>query len=106
MCIRDRPTCITLHVNVNMKSSALSDGVLNGVDDLRNTDDHWRAGRPLWSRHACLAILGIGGVGAAGHASQRATQVHRSAGRPRDHDPVSYTHLRAHETVLDLVCRL
>ena len=28
---------------------------------------------------------------------------------PRDRfpaDPVSYTHLRAHETVLDLVCRL
>ena len=23
-----------------------------------------------------------------------------------DTDPVSYTHLRAHETVLDLVCRL
>ena len=23
-----------------------------------------------------------------------------------DPDPVSYTHLRAHETVLDLVCRL
>eukprot|EP00657_Telonema_sp_P-1_P003438 TRINITY_DN1827_c0_g1_i6.p1 TRINITY_DN1827_c0_g1~~TRINITY_DN1827_c0_g1_i6.p1 ORF type:complete len:105 (-),score=49.10 TRINITY_DN1827_c0_g1_i6:7-321(-) len=23
-----------------------------------------------------------------------------------EHDPVSYTHLRAHETVLDLVCRL
>ena len=23
-----------------------------------------------------------------------------------DHDAVSYTHLRAHETVLDLVCRL
>ena len=23
-----------------------------------------------------------------------------------DHPPVSYTHLRAHETVLDLVCRL
>ena len=29
-------------------------------------------------------------------------------GRARDGaiDPVSYTHLRAHETVLDLVCRL
>ena len=27
-------------------------------------------------------------------------RVHRAAG------PVSYTHLRAHETVLDLVCRL
>ena len=24
----------------------------------------------------------------------------------RSYDPVSYTHLRAHETVLDLVCRL
>ena len=24
----------------------------------------------------------------------------------RVHNPVSYTHLRAHETVLDLVCRL
>ena len=24
----------------------------------------------------------------------------------RDRTPVSYTHLRAHETVLDLVCRL
>ena len=24
----------------------------------------------------------------------------------RTHTPVSYTHLRAHETVLDLVCRL
>ena len=24
----------------------------------------------------------------------------------RLHEPVSYTHLRAHETVLDLVCRL
>ena len=26
--------------------------------------------------------------------------------RGSDPDPVSYTHLRAHETVLDLVCRL
>ena len=24
----------------------------------------------------------------------------------RENNPVSYTHLRAHETVLDLVCRL
>ena len=27
-------------------------------------------------------------------------------GQPRSSTPVSYTHLRAHETVLDLVCRL
>ena len=32
---------------------------------------------------------------------------HRAAGlRDRGFEPVSYTHLRAHETVLDLVCRL
>ena len=29
-----------------------------------------------------------------------------NAGRLTDIVPVSYTHLRAHETVLDLVCRL
>ena len=29
-----------------------------------------------------------------------------SEGPPRTAGPVSYTHLRAHETVLDLVCRL
>ena len=28
------------------------------------------------------------------------------AGFKKDQIPVSYTHLRAHETVLDLVCRL
>ena len=27
-------------------------------------------------------------------------------GKAREQGPVSYTHLRAHETVLDLVCRL
>ena len=34
--------------------------------------------------------------------------VHAAAGEPDllYIDPVSYTHLRAHETVLDLVCRL
>src|SRR5665811_597812 len=31
---------------------------------------------------------------------------HRNGARSRNIRPVSYTHLRAHETVLDLVCRL
>ena len=35
-------------------------------------------------------------AGEAGHPKQRRLSFH----------PVSYTHLRAHETVLDLVCRL
>ena len=29
-----------------------------------------------------------------------------AAQRGKEQEPVSYTHLRAHETVLDLVCRL
>ena len=32
--------------------------------------------------------------------------IDREAAHPRQARPVSYTHLRAHETVLDLVCRL
>ena len=44
--------------------------------------------------------LAAAGVGAAAGASAR-------GGSSREFlDPVSYTHLRAHETVLDLVCRL
>ena len=48
---------------------------------------------------------------ASGLASTRG----KEAAKPDDHvilpeliskEPVSYTHLRAHETVLDLVCRL
>ncbi len=30
----------------------------------------------------------------------------RPSGDAQSYPPVSYTHLRAHETVLDLVCRL
>ena len=30
----------------------------------------------------------------------------RAVDQIHDYEPVSYTHLRAHETVLDLVCRL
>src|SRR5665811_446539 len=39
---------------------------------------------------------------------QKVPGVYCSAGSAacRDLNPVSYTHLRAHETVLDLVCRL
>ena len=43
-----------------------------------------------------------GGRGAAGGSIGAG----RMAGRADGRVPVSYTHLRAHETVLDLVCRL
>ena len=35
--------------------------------------------------------------------AKKSNLTHKAA---RDSVPVSYTHLRAHETVLDLVCRL
>ena len=35
-----------------------------------------------------------------------ATSMDKAIGMARKNSPVSYTHLRAHETVLDLVCRL
>ena len=36
----------------------------------------------------------------------RASQGRSKQEGPSGQEPVSYTHLRAHETVLDLVCRL
>ena len=42
--------------------------------------------------HDAVPLLGVGSEGVADRQHSRA--------------PVSYTHLRAHETVLDLVCRL
>ena len=54
-------------------------------------------------------VYGIGGSADDGYALgfQRARQLEwRLATELHDHTSVSYTHLRAHETVLDLVCRL
>ena len=41
-----------------------------------------------------------------GHASSGQQGIEMIASYKPDLIPVSYTHLRAHETVLDLVCRL
>ena len=51
---------------------------------------------PVRGAAAAAAVAGFRG---------RAGDARRTAQR-RCRDPVSYTHLRAHETVLDLVCRL
>src|SRR5664280_3164284 len=49
-----------------------------------------------------------GGQSGRGCSSAGSVATSRSAGGPSSGSPrpVSYTHLRAHETVLDLVCRL
>ena len=49
--------------------------------------------------HDLVARLGISGL-SVGY------DFHFGKGRAGSPTPVSYTHLRAHETVLDLVCRL
>src|SRR5665811_2202353 len=61
-------------------------------------------------RHG-LFLLGRGGRFFWGGSCRWGGDFHRGRGFRRDRrrgrlGPVSYTHLRAHETVLDLVCRL
>ena len=46
------------------------------------------------------------GLWQLGRAGERCLRNRRRLGRVRRLGAVSYTHLRAHETVLDLVCRL
>ena len=50
--------------------------------------------------------VAIGGLFAGESMFHRATDASKAALVTLAEMPVSYTHLRAHETVLDLVCRL
>ena len=58
----------------------------------------------------CIRDSPAPGAGDGGRLHRRADpgrgRRHRAAGRLLPAGAVSYTHLRAHETVLDLVCRL
>ena len=70
----------------------------------RATLDRSSAASDVYKRQVLLRVDEDGEVGAQEHGLDRA-QV--DVGVPaRGVHPVSYTHLRAHETVLDLVCRL
>ena len=55
----------------------------------RQDEPSWEVGRDLVRRLVDLIVAGG-----------------RPIGAPLTHEAVSYKHLRAHETVLDLVCRL
>ena len=70
----------------------------------RSTLDRSSAASDVYKRQAQQ-------LGAGEHAAARVVRVAeqhdpRALVGPRGETPVSYTHLRAHETVLDLVCRL
>jgi len=67
----------------------------------------------LDDRRTLVTLLGRGGIGKTSLALKVIPMLYDRARfdvivwfSSRDIDPVSYTHLRAHETVLDLVCRL
>src|SRR5665811_901228 len=67
---------------------------LKATEDRQSVNAHWPKPDPnLRERGTCQP----------GRNSQRFVQL---LAYPAGRHPVSYTHLRAHETVLDLVCRL
>ena len=70
----------------------------------RSTLDRSSAAADVYKRQVLLAGL-LGGVGESVQPDDLGA-VAREPGQGVGVEPVSYTHLRAHETVLDIVCRL
>ena len=70
----------------------------------RSTLDRSSAASDVYKRQAHTAVPRSGHQ-PDGHVATAVAVVGRSPGPPTSR-AVSYTHLRAHETVLDLVCRL
>ena len=70
----------------------------------RSTLDRSSAASDVYKRQVHVHPLDLVRVGAG--AARDFGEVELVAVARRDADAVSYTHLRAHETVLDLVCRL
>ena len=78
----------------------------------RSTLDRSSAASDVYKRQVLVQVLDKSGEEVVGRESEAlmadddffAPEVFALA--RRDIDAVSYTHLRAHETVLDLVCRL
>ena len=70
----------------------------------RSTLDRSSAASDVYKRQGFEGITQIAGSSVVSAASQNGSAAASLANISID--PVSYTHLRAHETVLDLVCRL
>ena len=78
----------------------------------RSTLDRSSAASDVYKRQVHELVLafetGVALFELIGDLQQHLGEVGQRAARGADvgHEAVSYTHLRAHETVLDLVCRL
>ena len=70
----------------------------------RSTLDRSSAASDVYKRQGLVGGLGLAPGANIGEKGATFEAVHGSA--PDIAGTVSYTHLRAHETVLDLVCRL
>src|SRR5665811_1945581 len=97
MCIRDSPSTLYAVTDRtgwwNLVRLALDGGA---PEPLHGGEEEF--GAPLWQLgQTTYALLDDGRLAVTHGVGRAALGVL---------DPVSYTHLRAHETVLDLVCRL
>ena len=70
----------------------------------RSTLDRSSAASDVYKRQLLVRLAGEVGLDVA--EARALLQSDRYAAEVREREPVSYTHLRAHETVLDIVCRL
>ena len=99
MCIRDRAGFLA-------KKATLAD-----LRQLRDSGHEQGFSSEVWAEMAAMGWAGIAiaeEFGGLGYGYTGLGLVLEQAGRNLSSSPlpVSYTHLRAHETVLDLVCRL
>ena len=71
----------------------------------RSTLDRSSAASDVYKRQVLVETVGVGQAEVEIASTAHTTIVVEAPGLG-DEVPVSYTHLRAHETVLDIVCRL
>src|SRR5664280_3197323 len=97
---------------MSRRSPANPGGVDVHTDDLGRTHEHAPLRRHTGSEatHRMLTLVTAAGLGVDAyvhwHLAPGFDTLTGAASPHISQGPVSYTHLRAHETVLDLVCRL
>ena len=109
MCIRDR-ALIALG-GADFSPTINGEPVPSLHPIIVNKNDILQFHKPIAGARVYLAIAG--GISVKSWMDSRSTNLKAKVGgfngrklQKDDHVSVSYTHLRAHETVLDLVCRL
>ena len=117
MCIRDSPGNLVDDLVAEARTTS-SLALVVPVEGTREKGDYWKSGFYRIASEADIPIVPsfldgptrTGGYGPtvipSGDLSADMDKFRAFYADKRGVKPVSYTHLRAHETVLDLVCRL